>query len=76
MKTTFQFGYPDGPNVVDPRFDQQAVQLVGSLLGDDLRAYRRRELPVTVGGQPVLQDTRTSAWDFAAVPRDPFAKPE
>jgi hypothetical protein len=32
-------------------------------------------VPFTIGGRPVLQYTRTSAWDFTVAPRDPFAVP-
>ena len=75
MKTTYHSGYPECELLVHPRFDRQAVQLLGARPEDDLLAYRRLQLPFSIGGQPVLQHTGTSAWDFNVVPRDPFAKP-
>ncbi len=75
MKTTYQSAYPECKWLVHPSFDRQAVKLLGAAFVDDTRAYRRLQLPFTIGGRPVLQHTRTSAWDFTVAPRDPFARP-
>jgi hypothetical protein len=75
MKTTWQGAYPECPSLVHPRFDREAAQLLGARPEDDLLAYRRRPLPLTIGGLAVLQYTRSSAWDFGISPRDPFANP-
>jgi hypothetical protein len=75
MKTTYHSAYSECPSLVHPRFDRQAVQLLGARPEDDLLAYRRVQLPFSNGGLPVLQHTGTSAWDFTVAPRDPFAKP-
>lgn len=75
VKTTYQSGYPECSWLVDPNFDRDAVRLAGSRPEDDLLAYRRREVPFSMGGRPVLQHTRTSAWDFTLVTRAPFARP-
>jgi hypothetical protein len=75
IKTTYKSAYPECPWLVNPKFDRQAVQLLGQRLEDQLLAYRRRRAPFTIGGRPVLQHTRTSAWDFTTSPRAPFAKP-
>lgn len=75
MKTTYQSGYPECTWLVHPSFDRQAVKQLGARPEDDLLAYRRLQLPFTVGGRPVLQHTHTSAWDFTVALRDPFARP-
>lgn len=75
IKTTYQSGYPECSWLVHPSFDRQAVKQLGARPEDDLLAYRRLQLPVSIGGRPVLQHTRTSAWDFTVALRDPFAKP-
>jgi hypothetical protein len=75
MKTTYNSGYPECPSLVHPSFDRQAVQLLGAHPEDDLLAYRRVQLPFSIGGRAVLQHTGTSAWDFTVAPRDPFAQP-
>lgn len=75
MKTTYQSAYPECTWLVHPSFDRQAVKLLGAAFVDDTRAYRRLQLPFTIAGRPVLQHTRTSAWDFTVASRDPFAKP-
>ena len=75
MKTTYQSGYPECTWLVHPSFDRQAVKQLGAAFVDDTRAYRRLQVPFTIGGRPVLQHTRTSAWDFTVASRDPFATP-
>jgi hypothetical protein len=76
IKTAWQGSqYPECPWLVHPSFDQQAVQLLGGPVADDTLAYRRRRLPFSIDGWPVLQHTRASAWDFTVAPRDPFARP-
>jgi hypothetical protein len=75
MKTTYKSGYTECSWLVHPRFDRQPVQLLGRPLVDDTLAYRRRQLPFTIVGRPVLQYTRTSAWDFTVKSRHPFAVP-
>jgi len=75
MKTTYQSGYPECAWLVHPSFDRQAVKRLGARPEDDLLAYRRLQLPFTIGGRTVLQHTHTSAWDFIVALRDPFAKP-
>jgi hypothetical protein len=67
--------YPECPALVNPTFDREAVQLLGEPFRDDTLAYRRRIVPFTIGGQAVLQHTRTSAWDVGVAPRNPFATP-
>ena len=75
MKTTYKSGYTECSWLVHPRFDRQLVQLLGRPIVDDTLAYRRRAVPFTINGRPVLQYTRTSAWDFTTAPRRPFAIP-
>ena len=75
MKTTYDGGYPECRRLVNSRFDRQEVKLLGTPFVDDTLAYKRVQLPFTVGGRPVLQHTRTSAWDFNTARRDPFATP-
>jgi hypothetical protein len=75
MKTTYQTAYPECVRLVNSSFDRQTVQLLGARPEDDLLAYRRRQVPLTIAGHAVLQDTRTSAWDFTAAARAPFAVP-
>jgi hypothetical protein len=75
MKTTYTSGYTECFWLVHPRFDRQPVQLLGRPIVDDTLAYRRRAVPFTINGRPVLQYTRTSAWDFTIKSRDPFAVP-
>jgi hypothetical protein len=75
MKTTYQSGYPECDWLVHPNFDHRPVKLLGAAFTDDTLAYRRRQLPFTVGGRTILQHTRTSAWDFTVAAREPFAGP-
>lgn len=75
IKTAYESAYPECVSLVHPAFDRRAVKLLGARPDDELLAYRRVEVPFTIGGQAVLQHTRTSAWDFAAASRDPFARP-
>jgi hypothetical protein len=75
MKTTYQSGYRECSWLVDTSFDRDAVQLLGTPFADDTLAYKRVQLPFTIGGRLVLQYTRTSAWDFTVGPRDPFSTP-
>ncbi len=75
MKTTYNPGEAECSSLVHPRFDHQAVQLLGAALSDDTLAYRRRLAPLNVNGRPILQYTATSAWDFTVSRRDPFASP-
>lgn len=75
MKTTYDGGYPECRRLVNPRFDRQEVKLLGTPFVDDTLAYKRVELPFTIGGRPVLQHTHTSAWDFTTGLRAPFASP-
>lgn len=75
MKTTYQSGYRECSRLVHASFDRDAVQLLGAPFADDTLAYKRVQLPFTIGGRLVLQYTRTSAWDFTVGPRDPFARP-
>jgi hypothetical protein len=59
-----------------PQFDRQAVEILGAnIYRDDTLAYKRLELPFAINGLPVLQYTRTSAWDFTIGARTPFARP-
>jgi len=67
--------YPECARLVHPRFDRREVQLLGRPFVDDTLAYKRVQVPFTIAGQPVLQHTRTSAWDFTIGPRTPFARP-
>lgn len=76
IKTAWQGSpYPECSWLVHPGFDREAVRLLGVPFRDDTLAYRRRQIPFTIGGHAVLQHTRASAWDFRVAPRDPFAKP-
>jgi hypothetical protein len=75
IKTTYPITYPHCSRLVHQNFDRLEVQLLGANRDDYFQAYRRVPLPFTIGGQPTLQHTRTSAWDFMVAPRDPFAKP-
>jgi hypothetical protein len=75
IKTTYQSAYSECTWLVHPSFDRREVKLLGAKRDDNLLAYRRVQLPFTIGGQAVLQHTRTSAWDFTVASRDPFAKP-
>lgn len=75
MKTTYNPGEAECSWLVHPRFDRQAVQLLGAALADDTLAYRRRLVPLNINGRPILQYTATSAWDFTVSRRDPFAVP-
>ncbi|HMA42134.1 MAG TPA: DUF4876 domain-containing protein [Gemmatimonadales bacterium] len=75
MKTTYHSEYPECDWLVHPNFDRLAVRLLGAAFADDTLAYRRLELPFTIGGRTILQYTRTSAWDFTTGRRDPFATP-
>jgi hypothetical protein len=75
MRTTYTSGYAECTWLVHPGYDRAAVQLLGAKPDDGRLAYRRRETPLTVAGRAVLQHTRTSAWDFVVVSRNPFAQP-
>lgn len=75
VKTTYRNGYAECRSLVYRGFDRLAVQLLGTPFVDDTLAYRRLQLPFTIGGRAVLQHTRSSAWDFTIGPRTPFAKP-
>ena len=75
IKTTYRSGYPECDRIVLPNLDREPVKLLGSDPNDDFRAYRRLEVPFTIGGQAVLQHTRWSALDFRITPRTPFARP-
>jgi len=74
-KSTYKAEYPECARLVDASFDRREVQLLGASLEDYFLAYRRRELPISMDGRPVLQHTRTSAWDVVVAPMTPFAKP-
>jgi hypothetical protein len=74
-RTTWQGEYRPCSRLVSPEFDQLEVQLLGARPEDSFRAYRRRQLPLTINGRPVLQHTHTSAWDFVVAPMNPFAQP-
>ncbi len=75
IKTTYPRDYAECSRLVHPSFDRLAVRLLGANRDDYFQAYRRVLLPFTINGQPVLQHTLTSAWDFMVAPRDPFARP-
>jgi len=75
IATTYSAGDPECPQLVNANFDRRAVQLLGSRSDAFLHAYHRLTTPVTIGGQLVLQHTRTSAADFVVGDRTPFARP-
>lgn len=74
-KTTYQSGDRECDALVDRSFDRKEVKILGSAPEDGFRAYRRKLVPFTVNGLPVLQHTRTSALDLVSSPLEPFASP-
>jgi hypothetical protein len=74
-RSTYKLSYPECERMVLPEYDREPVRLLGAEQRADSLAYRRLEVPLTVGGQPILQHTRWSALDFRTVLRAPFARP-
>jgi hypothetical protein len=75
IRSTYKLSYPECQRLVLPGYDREPVRLLGAAQRDDSLAYRRLELPFTIGGQPILQHTRWSALDFVVRQRAPFAVP-
>lgn len=74
-KTTYQSEYRECDVLVDRSFDRKEVQILGTAPQDGFLAYRRKIVPFTINGRPVLQHTRTSALDLITSPLAPFASP-
>lgn len=74
-KSTYKAEYHECSRLVDASFDRLEVQLLGASPEESFLSYRRRQLPLTIDGRPVLQHTRTSARDFVVAPMNPFVKP-
>lgn len=75
IKTTWQSGRAECDVLVDRSFDRKEVQILGASPQDGFLAYRRKTVPFTIGGQTVLQHTRTSSMDLVSSPLAPFASP-